>query len=189
MVFFLALATYFHVLVGGWVLLLFFFFFLFNKNWKPWKKSMTIYILLISPFLVYLISGYFLSSGTSSEVNINFAYVYYRLPHHLGIALDWPFFIEHHLSGILMTLVAFIITFQIRKTLSGIRRDLASIVLIAFSINILFVLVAIGDNLFFEKSGGLFLKYYPFRTDSFALFIIYLLVIIFIYNIQKKPDF
>ncbi len=56
----LVLATYFHFLVGGWVLILLGIILLTRKEWIPSVKALSIYILLLSPFIIYLFQCYFL---------------------------------------------------------------------------------------------------------------------------------
>ena len=176
MLIFLAIAFYFHVLVGGWILLLFMILEIYKGNILKYIKPGFAFTLLVSPFFVYLISGYFGNNTFETDVNTNYAYVYYRLPHHLGLVKSWPFFFEYHFTGILLTLICFLIIFRFRPLQRGTRKDLSSLILIAFSINLVFVFVAIIDSIWLERSGGLLLKYYPFRLNSIGLFFIYLLI-------------
>ena len=82
---FLAISTYFHILVGGWFLVALLIYLALNRKFKEAFKTVLFYSLICLPFAIYLFNGYFLNPSPETEINLDWVYVYYRLPHHLGI--------------------------------------------------------------------------------------------------------
>ena len=178
-----ALACYFHIIVGGWFLIGLAFVALWQANWKQLIRPAIVFLLLIAPFLYYL-RPLFLNTAEEGNPSANFIYVYYRLPHHLGIASSWDYFVEYHLNDVLITLFSFSLIFFIRK-----RPELSQIyrwILVGFGISLLYVPLSLIDGLLLDRSASFGLKYYPFRLNSFAYF---LLLIAMIKYLQGRKYF
>jgi len=175
---FLALSTHFHILVGGWFLVALVLHLLLLKRIREGFRLILIYGLLCLPFAVYLFYGYFLDPPPDTDVNLDWVYVYFRLPHHLGIFKSSGYFMEHHFVGVILTALALGAGLWLfKKQTDSKLRMVNSLMLIMFGINLFFVLVAWVDHKLLDSSGGLMLKYYPFRTNSLATFILFILLL------------
>jgi hypothetical protein len=178
---FFSLATFFHVLVGGWILLGILLVWAFSKKWKTAFFTGLIYGLLCLPFAVYLFYGYFMPDPDLGSVNTDWVYCYYRLSKHLGIFYYPEFFMSTHFLGIVLTLLALVATKILKnKTKDLARIQLANLALVFFCLNILFVGIAYIDHAVLNNAGSLGLKYYPFRSNSIACFFLLLLIFLWI---------
>jgi len=173
---YMALATYFHVLVGGWVMLLIGVHLLLDRKVLEGVKVGLLYLLLLAPFIWYLFTGY-LMDETVSKYALDNIYCYYRLPNHLGIWRTTEYFMKGNFSGGLIVLGIVLSAIWWFKKVNESFRPLAQIMLLAFGINLIYIGIAAMDHFMFENSGGFGLKYYPFRTNAIGTFAILILVI------------
>ncbi len=171
---FLALSTYFHILVGGWFFITLLIYLSVKGKIREGIKAGLLYGLLCLPFAVYLFYGYFLNPAPETNINLDQVYVYKRLPHHLGIFKRMDYFLKYHAWGVVLTILA--LTFgwwRLKKEKGKNMKTATSLMLIMLGINLFFVGVAWADRYLLDSSGGLLLKYYPFRTNSLATFILF----------------
>ena len=172
----LALASYFHILVGGWIALAVAVAIVLKHRGKHLLKFVLWFGTPMIPFLGYLFQGYFLQETPTSEINLNWVYCYFRLPNHLGIVKSIDFFLQEHAFGVVASIFAFALCWRWRGTFDLARNKLNLLVLIMLAINLCFVVIAFADHFLLNNSGGLGLKYYPFRTSSLALFLFIILL-------------
>lgn len=176
----LAVATYFHVLVGAWCMLAIGMLLLFEWNWKAILQASLPYMVCCAPFALYLADGYFSPAVSADEINTDWVYCYYRLAKHLGIFYFWEFFKSTHLVGVILTLGAFSLVLVLKRFAENkMLERLLIIAAIGFCINLVFVMVAYLDHAMLDNSGGLGLKYYPFRLNSIAS--LFLLISIYLW--------
>ncbi len=169
-VFFTIIATYFHILVGGWFFILTLLYAFFSKELsiKTQLQNAGLYVLLCLPFGAYLAQEILVKTATEiNGVNLNWIYVYFRAPHHVGLFNDLIVFFKEHLPGIFLSLAFFIICVSYgRKLADPVIRKLNRLNIIIFSM--IFVSLIIG---YFDKTG-FFLKYYPFRISALSMLLI-----------------
>lgn len=173
--FHLLLATYFHFLVGGWGFVALLLFLLMQREYKTLWKAGLLYILPLLPFVLYLYSGYFQDVPDLGGSDPDGVYCYERVPHHLGLFKSMDYFWHFHMMGVLMTAGVFVLGILIYKKLSPEARQLDRLMLLFFGINLLFVGVAYLDRYHLGSSCSMFLKYYPFRTNSPGMLISFIL--------------
>lgn len=184
MAIFLAIGTYFHILVGGWVLIGILVVWAFSQQWKRAFMSGLIFGLLCLPFAIYVFIGYFLNAPEAGEINPDWVYCYYRLAKHLGIFYFKEFFMSTHFTGIVLSAFALIVAFLLKRKFTDENlRLLANLVIAFLFINMIFVGVAYVDHAVLDNAGSLGLKYYPFRSNSIASFLLFLLVFIWIRDV------
>jgi len=165
-----AIACYFHIVVGGWFLIAVAIMAFWNGNWKEYIKPALLFLLLISPFLVYLIPVLFASDNTVHELTANQIYVYYRLPHHLGIAANWNYFVTKQFGQVLLVLAAFVIGLLFHRK-KKVKKSVSQWFLVCFSISIIYVFISLIDGLVLKQAASFGLKFYPFRLNSFGYFL------------------
>lgn len=164
---YLVLATYFHFLVGGWVLILLGVILLFERKWIPSIRALGLYFLLLSPFVFYLFQGYFGDVVIRENRTSDWIYCYYRLPHHTGIFQSYEFFLDHAITGVLFTFLVFLLTFS--KGIFRYTQTERKLIQISFGINLLFVILAWVDGIYLDQKASFLIKYYPFRLNSLGL--------------------
>lgn len=162
----LVLASSFHILVGGWTMLALLLLWTLEGRWKNVFSATFLFGILMLPMVIYLYLGYFHQPPRTSEFNPDWIYCYYRLSHHLGIWRTTAYFVEAHALGAFGTLFILSISFAWNQWLSAPLKRINRLMQIIFAINLLFVGIAAMDHYFLEHSGGLGLKYYPFRSNS-----------------------
>jgi hypothetical protein len=155
------LATYFHVLVGGWFLLAGSFYLVYDKsiNIKKLGLGLLCYGIALSPWIWYLgqeVVAKFVANVDG--VNLNWVYVYFRNPHHAGIFGSLRDFVVYHAFGVVLFLVFWIVTFFWKEKYDypGFRK-FAIFNYVTGWIVVLFLAVAIADR------TGFILKFLPFR--------------------------
>jgi len=169
----IACASWFHILLGGWLFLAFIICQLFDRavSFKQVCVRAAIYGVLLLPFVWYLANEILLHASTvQGGLSADWIYCYYRNPHHTAIFSSIEYFNDHHAVGVLWTLViGFIIAVIYPKMLKPELIHLNKLVFIISCILLVNVVFA-----FFDKEGH-FVKYYPFRLASIQLFLFYLL--------------
>lgn len=184
---FAVIATYFHVLVG---------FFMFSyiiltmvslrkisfENIKDIALKSFVYIVLVSPFIVYLMANVIVDH--SLKPDSNWIMSYYRNPHHTAILKSFDYFYKNSLFGVLSAIIALIILVSLKRQ----RKNTYEInVLTNFGIlSLLFTLILVPLS-YFDKTG-VFLKYYPYRINTVSTFIFTLLFTKWIYDSIKNES-
>lgn len=168
---YLFIATYFHFLVGGWFFLCLLIYF-FTKNEKGWFRPFVLpFVIGMAPLVIYLLFGYFLTPPVKSPYNLNWVYCYYRLPHHLGLFKSTEYFIHTHLNGVIISAVILCLSVFLRKIIPQNLKTLNTMITIILALNLAFVILAWLDANYLNYAASTFLKYYPFRMNSLAMFL------------------
>ena len=179
---FAALATYCHVLVGGWYFVGVGIFLLIYK--MPFVKTFRIallYTVIVLPFIIYL--GNYILSGESvqSEPSANWIYVFYRNSHHLVPTMkdhfwqnDWPF----------VALMIFSLGLVIKRWFQDELQHKISLLIVSFNLILL-----VGLLMTYIDEEGTILKFYVLRMSSISLFLELILITLFLIDkikINKK---
>lgn len=180
----MTLATYFHFLVGGWFMLTIAIVSLFQRKGRKTIRMIIWYAIGIAPLLLYIYSVVATVPDEQNGIRADWIYVYYRLPHHLGLFKTVPYFIQTHLTGVLWTLFWWVLIWSQRRVWQGSRpwhllRQLHSAMGLFM---VVFLIVAWVDATFLDHSGGLLLKSYPFRQDALFKLFTFLLFAFWIYR-------
>ncbi len=163
--------TYFHVLIGGWFMLATGIYFLGRyRNIKKALGPALVYLAGILPLAIYLVPKVW--DGGAGEINgtsINWIHVYFRNPHHLAPFKSLSNFAREYYPGILSALGwALVCGFVYSKIKGDMIRQLNLLILIIFGL--IFAALIAG----YFDSQGFFLKYYPFRMTTIAMFLVLL---------------
>lgn len=172
----LAAGTYFHFLVTGWFAIILGVYWLYQKEFKTLIRFNAWFLILISPFAIYLFETVIKnSSHFINGLNLNWSYCYGRLYHHLGIGISWDYFLSKQLHGVVIA--AFVCFFLVRfkdkfKELEFFR----AFIIIVISLSLFFAVYALYDSFVLDQYAGFLLKTYPFRPMALAQFFSFLLV-------------
>lgn len=183
---FLALAAHFHILVAGWTGLVFGVVLLWNKQLKSASTLGILFSVLMIPFGFYLFQGYFGTEPPLTDLNVDQIYAYYRLPNHLGVWKSTEFFLAGRAIGTIISAVLLILGIAFRNRFESGFKVLNQVMIVCFSITLLFVGIAAIDHFVFENSGGLGLKYYPFRSNSLGFLCAIILSFHFLFERLQK---
>ena len=182
MLFWLIIATYFHVLVGGYVFAFIMASLLLlegsNKKWDYIKMAL-VYLVAVAPFLYYLKTA--VTGQVEYAPTVDWIYSYFRSPHHTGLFRDMGYFYSRHFYGICLSLIALwfsLYYFRINKSESLNRIN--NFILISLVGVLMAVLIALFDR------EGILLKYYPFRINTLTTFTLTLLLSSFTFSIIKS---
>jgi len=166
---FAAIATYCHVLVGGWYFVgISIYLLLSGYVFRKTLTNVLIYALITLPFIAYL--AYFILSGDGVESvpTANWIYVFFRNRHHLVPTTkghfwqnEWPF----------IALMIISLIFLFKKWFKN--EQLNKIARLVVSYNIILLL---GIILTYIDTQGAILKYYVLRMSSISLLLELLLV-------------
>lgn len=182
---YLIIATYFHILIGGWFAISITLVLLF-RSYPFWKlfKLLLFYGIPLLPFLYYLGQNMLAESLSPEQeaVNLNYIYVYFRNKHHIGLFYTFDFFVKKHLFNVLGALVAVVILLRWNKAKAYFQTDhqllwIRDLILAMSAIGFFFLGVSLMDNLVFDLSGGFLLKSYPFRMQGLAFLMTILLAV------------
>lgn len=169
----IAIATYFHVIVGGWFAIGYVIYCLiFDRQLKN-LLGITIYAVLILP-LIYHLSSLLIARDISNEElsAINHTIIYVRNPHHIGIWKDLSYFLHNHLLGVLYTLSSVLLSLYVAFT----KKDQAALTLLAkLNIAIALLISTMVFITYFDKQGKILL-YYPFRLSALNCLLSFLLI-------------
>lgn len=163
MVILLALATYFHILVG---LLSSVAFLgtqvLFEYKSKRFWAAAGLWIFMVLPFVWWIKSG--LTPPTGLSPSEDWIYTQYRNPHHTAPFADMDIFYGKYLLGIV--LVTLLITFLVRNfsRIEAYGRPMRTLIVLTLCSSIGALLLAYVD------SEGHLMKYYPFRLQVWGVF-------------------
>jgi hypothetical protein len=183
-VFFAVIASYFHILAGGWFFCLIFLYSIFTgKSFGLILKGLLLYILLMMPFIFYLGNEIFRSGSVINGVNIDWVYAYFRNPHHTA-----PLSVKENLTRtifqICVSAIIFLVTvFVFRKFKGEFLNKLFALNVIIFSM----LFISLGISLI-DKNGVL-LKFYLFRIAALGCFIMYLYVFLLLKSVPRIPPF
>ena len=175
----LVISTYFHLLVGGWIMAYFLLYHLFFV--KSFKKTFILglaYSVSLIPFLIYLLpslTGNF--SPVESPVNLDWIYSYFLKPYHTAIWANTGFF----LKGFLICTVFFVMClFVFNQNEEKYNQKINLWNILIFAGTLLSVALA-----YFDKNG-VFVKYFPWRINSLFVFLIYLQIVLLFKNFLLK---
>ena len=166
----LAIATWFHFLVGGWMAVCLGLYLLLNAHWKFLIKYTLVFSGALVPLIIYLYGGYFASPPLETSHDLNWVYGYYRLPHHIGIFVSADHFISKHAVGVAISLAVLIGAVLLRKKFRGSWAMIYQTLVISLAITLFFVVVAWVDRYVMDYALAGILKFYPFRLSSYAMF-------------------
>jgi hypothetical protein len=165
----MALATWFHFLVGGfWAIALLFFFYLSGVPLRNIVRYLMAWVLPTTPLFLFIVYERQHHPADINGLNVSLDWVYsvFRNPHHIVPFFSKHNFIHHWLSGFLITVIAICLFFFFSKKENGKTR---LFLLWACFLNAYLVL-AFGLALLDHKTymlGAL----YIFRPESLILLI------------------
>lgn len=177
----LIIASYFHVLVGGYAFLYFILtdlFFSKEKKWLPAVGYIAVYALVMLPFALYIQSGLKVSKELSAHAD--WIYTYFRNPHHTTLFPSFLYFYYIHFYGIFLALIGLIFSIQNRKVYKDENAELLNNFVI-FSLVATLILAFITA---FDRTGTV-LKFYLFRINTVSTFGLTILLTIRIYDFIK----
>lgn len=176
-VLFAALASYFHVLVGGWFFVLVFLYACIEQfNLKTIFRVGAIYVVTVLPLVIYMASYLNESGSVIHGVDIDWVYSFFRNTHHTA-----PM---HEIQAMNKVLPRVIVSFGLlllslfyfRKSEDLRIRKLNRIALIALGI------VFTGLIITYIDVHGHLLKYYWFRIAAIGAFTYYIIIFLFLEN-------
>lgn len=170
-----AVATWCHILVGGWFILVWAIYH-FWEQWQikaKWKQvffPLFLYGILVSPLVLLLLQNMAGEPSIINGVNINYLYTYGRNAHHTAPFANQWHFNEFWRAGLLYLIVLSIINYRfirpldlpVIKRLSTLSLLMAIPLILAFGIA------------YFDSTGAL-LKFYPFRQNTLLKLLLILL--------------
>ena len=152
---FLILSTWFHLLVGGWIIAYFGLYHLVRE--RSIKKTLLlglIYLAGMLPFLIYLLpslTGNFNPAAT--PVGLDWIYTHFLKPHHTAIWVDTAYF----LKGFLICTTFFLLClFVFNKFEHELNRKINLWNILIFAGTFFSIILAWFDH------SGFFVKYFPF---------------------------
>ncbi len=155
----IAIATYCHVLVGGWFFLGFLLYTIIETGlFKKILQLLLIYSLTVAPYAIYILLHLLNSQTFEHEPSADWIYVFFRNLHHTAPTLS-PKFWEHNWFAVLVMLTSL---YWLKKgTTEHKTKRLAA----SFNLIILSAIV-----ISYIDVDGILLKFYLFRMTTIALF-------------------
>ncbi len=174
-----AVATYCHVLVGGWFFIGIFGYMIWTEGLsQKTLRSVLIYTIITAPFIGFLVIHLLGGEIIQHEPSADWIYVFYRNAHHLVPTMKSRFWEHNWMYIILMICVVFgALLFKAKDKDIKITSRLAAV----FST---IILVAIVVS--YVDQNGVFLKYYLFRMTTIVLFFT---LILFVLLVNGKFNF
>ncbi len=181
------LATWFHILIGGWFAICCFLVLLIKKvAWKDLIKMGLLFAIPLLPLLYYLSKNLLIETPDEvAGVNLDHIYVYFRNRHHIGLFYDFGYFFKKHAFGVSLAILAVLFFFK-KKYAEATVSTLKTMMLVMLSIGFVFLGISLMDKLFFNLSGGFLLKSYPWRMQGLAFLICFMLLWNWVKN--SNPD-
>ncbi len=184
-VLFIALATYFHILVGGWFMLYFLLYHLaYKRSFKATFLLGIAYAVSVAPLLIYLyptLAENF--SESHAGVNPDWIYTYFLQPFHTALFMSLSYFAKEHFEGVLATIAFFVMCIfvfnQYRQEIN-LRVNLFNIVLFTG----MFVCLT---GAYFDRTG-VFVKYFPFRLNTLFAFTVFLQLTFLLRYFFLRPE-
>ncbi len=168
---FAALATYCHVLVGGWYFVSLILFTLIKQGfqWNLFKTGIT-YTVIVLPFIIYLAVNLFGGESIANEPSVDWIYVFFRNIHHTA-PTHMSRFWEHNIGYFIIIFIATLVSiFGLKHT--KITRSLSLLTLCMNGMMIMAMIISLIDT------DGVLLKFYLFRIGSLAMLLTYCFVFI-----------
>lgn len=187
----LALSTWFHMLVGGWCFIGIAILMVFRRiPLKTLLGTWLAYGLLMAPLVAYLFPLLLNSTQTDTGANLNWVYCYFRLKHHIGLFDSYAYFIQKHMTGVITAITVLILQwiFYVKIREPQIRK-IAQLNIIFLTLALAFVMVAWIDKAFLGCSGGMGLKYYPFRMMGVSMLLSVLQVVWWVVSSERQKSF
>lgn len=154
----IAIATYCHVLVGGWFFLGFLLYAIIETGLsKKILQLSLIYSLTVAPYAIYILLHLMKGQSIEHTPSADWIYVFFRNPHHAVPTLN-PKFWNHNWFAVVVMIASLI---WIKKGTENKTQRLAA------SFNLI-ILSAIAIS-YIDVEGTL-LKYYLFRMTTVGLF-------------------
>lgn len=184
MTFYLIVATYCHILIGGYTFIFFFTtLFLYEPKSSIFKnvKLLAFYIIATVPLLLYLKTA--INIKVDYNPSVSWIYTYFRHPHHLALFKSPGYFYSKHFYGILSSVIALLLSISFSGQLKNEKlKHLNNFVIVSLIGLLLFVVIAFFDN------EGIFLKYYPFRINTLTTFVLFLILTSLLISIIKNES-
>lgn len=182
---FLAMATYFHILAGGWAMFYFLLYMLIaKKSFKIPFINGVLYVACLIPFLLYLapvLSHTFTESGASGKADWIFSY--YKQPFHTGIFLSVQYFIDQSFNGFMLSAFFFLLcVFLFSRYQEKYNLKLNLLNKIIFIGTLMSVILA-----YFDRTAA-FVKYFPFRINALYCFLVFLQLALFLQYFALKKE-
>ena len=172
------LATYFHVLVGGFVFIYMgLTILLFDKIISNREKILlpAIYALFVLPFLLYLKIS--VQPVSLNDPSVDWIYSYFRNEHHTIIFKSWHYFYDLHFRGVFKSiLVCILLILAFTKTENKCIIKLIQFTLVTFVCSFVWIVVSAFDK------EGVITKYYLFRINAISTFCATLSLVIIVYS-------
>jgi len=182
MIVFSVLASYFHLLVGGFSFLyLFACMFLFDKNiaFKEQFKLAALFTISLLPMIIYMKSA--LGSTGESIPNPEWIYTYFRNAHHTVIYRDWGYFSGLHARGVFASFVSMLILFAAYHKLKSARiKKVCQFAIVSFLGSLILIFIGAFD------SKGVLLKFYLYRINALSVFTSYMVFTYILFKAVKE---
>ena len=183
MLIYLVFASYFHLLVGGFVsIYLLLCLWLFDKDFD-FKKTCTygvIYLFAMLPLIIYMQSA--LSVDLTSVPSPSWIYTYFRNPHHTVIFRDLGYFRGIHERGVYASIAGLILLVLVYHALIEDKiKKIAQFAIVTFLAALIFIIIGAFDK------EGVILKFYLYRINALSVFCTYLVFTFFLFqSINRK---
>ncbi|WP_066629522.1 hypothetical protein [Labilibacter marinus] len=164
-----SLASYFHILVGGWYTAFALTYILaYEKKFILPIKLGIMYVVIVSPFVYYLSQHIFESGSLINGVNIDWVYTFYRNPHHTA-PLSRPDALKVVWPSIIQMIVMMIFIISVMRKNKGLYTNKLYIMNL-----VLFTMIWIALFTSVINTSGSFLKYYLFRINTVGALMFYI---------------
>lgn len=175
----MAVATYFHILVGGWILIILLLDSLLQKGIRPTLKNGIIFGVAFLPLFAYLLSTYFQKGSAAYEGldKIYIAQIHNHLKPWLVPGKEYRFYL-----GLLYAAIAAAIAFYRRNKVDAKLSAIYRLSIYAFIIPATLTLFAPWD--WFAP----FLKAYPFRLTMIQKVLFYIAICLEISSRLEKVE-
>lgn len=172
---FAAIASYFHILAGGWFFVLVFLFtFIRELNLKLSFRVGLIYVACVLPFIIYLGSYLSESGPVINGVDIDWVYSFYRNTHHTA-PMHTVDAMQYVFPRVVVSFILLLISvFYLQKSENTDIRKLNCIATIALCMIFTGLIITCFDT------NGHLLKYYLFRIAAIGAFTYYLIILLFL---------
>jgi len=182
----LALATYFHFLVGGfWFVAAMALRLLDRRDLRQVAATVCLYVLLITPLLVVIAWSRLADNSAPLATDVpppDVIYSIIREPHHQSPFLSWEYFRDHWLPGYIMALPMLLSCIWFARSAETRRLRITAAWLACLFVYLFLVL---GPK-FLDRSSGVLGKFYLFRPSSLIELLWLLLTLACVVNIAGR---
>ena len=178
------IASYFHLLVGGWFALYFIVYYLiWEKDYKRATGLGLAYMLAMIPLFIFLLPTLKGSiSPTDTPVSADWIYCYFKMPFLIGLFASIPYFISAHLEGVLLFIAFFLISaLPLRVYRNELNKKVIALNTVIAAGLMLWLIVA-----YFDREGS-FIKYFPFRINALFTFLVFLQLVFLLKHFFSHP--